>query len=435
MVQQVEEGDDLPGFDYLIIGNGAAGVGGVEGIRKLDPKGTITVVGDETVMPYSRCFLTGYISGRYSEKNLTYRPPGFYERNLVQLFLGRRAVRLDPLERKVLLDDGSLLGYKRLLLATGSSAVLQDLRGKHLPGVHVLRTIRDAQAISSAASAARSAVVTGGGLVGIGTAIALRDRGLQVHMLVASHQVLSQNIDRGAADLVVGHLRRNGIEVILNADVVEILGPDQARGVRLSDGKVMDCDLVISAKGVRMNTDLAAIAGLSVGRGVMVDDHMRSSYPDIYAAGDVAEAKGFITGRSETLTLWPIAAEQGRVAGSNMAGGDVAYPGGLQINAVDFFGMPVVSVGEAREPKDPSGLEMTVESDPLFKNYRKLVIRNGRVIGAILVGDTRQAGVFTGMPCTRIDVRNVRDLLLKDSFDYAKLVDALLVKGPSVRAN
>ncbi|HUL39316.1 MAG TPA: FAD-dependent oxidoreductase, partial [Methanomassiliicoccales archaeon] len=388
----------------------------------------IAVVGDEEAMPYSRCYLTDYISGRYTEKNLTYRPPAFYDRNRVQLLLGRKAVSLNPSGKVVLLDDGSKLVYRKLLLATGSSAVLHELRGRELPGVHVLRTFKDARAISSEVSDASSAVVMGGGLVGIGAAIALHERRLKVHLAVASHQVLSQNIDRAAADLVVEHLRRTGIDVHLGSDVVEVLGPQRARGARLSDGKVLECDLVVSAKGVRMNADLAASAGLSVRRGVVVDDLMRTSSPGVHAAGDVAEAKELISGRAAPLTLWPIAYEQGRFAGESMAGGGQAYPGGVQISAVSFLGLPLVSIGETREPKDPSGMRVRVEGDP-GRSYRKLVLKDGRVIGAIMVGGLDQGEAYAEMPCTRIDARRVRGLLLKEDLDFVELAEVLLVKG------
>ncbi len=424
-------GEDLADFDYLIIGNGAAGVSGVEGIRRLDPKGTIAVIGDEDVLPYSRCYLTGFISGRYMEKNLTYRPMAFYERNQVRLFLGRKVVSISLAEKKVLMDEGSGLSYGKLLLATGSSAVMHELRGSELPGVHLLRTIKDAQAISSEAASARSAVVMGGGLVGIGLAIALQQRGLDVHQVVASPQVLSQNLDRKAADLVVGHLRRKGIDVRLNQEVVEVLGEHEVSGARLADGSVLDCQMVVSAKGVRMNTELASSAGLAVRRGVVVDERMRTSAPDVFAAGDVAEAKDLVTGNNSTLTLWPIASDQGRVAGANMAGGDEAYAGGLQIIAVEFFGMPIASVGEAREPRGSDDSKVLVQGDP-GKEYRRLTFRGDKVVGATMVGEGGDGEALIEMPCTRIDARKVRGLLLKDSLDFGELADALMVRRPSL---
>jgi NAD(P)H-nitrite reductase large subunit len=301
-----------------------------------------------------------------------------------------------------------------------------------LPGAYVLRTIKDAQAISIEAKGARKVVIMGGGLVGIGAAIALHERGLEVHLVVASHQVLSQNLDRRAAEMVADHLRLHGVDVQLDLDVVEVLGLDRVRGVRLSDGRIIDCEVLVSAKGVRTKSDLAERAGITVRRGVVVDDWMRSRMPDVYAAGDVAEVKDFISGKNATFTLWPIASEQGRVAGSNMAGGDQeAYPGGVHITAVEFLGMPVVSIGDTRDLEYPSELEERVETGSDGGSYRKSVLKGGKVIGAILVGPLGEKKGLTNVPCTRIDPRLIRELLLKDSMDFDKLADLLLMKVSS----
>jgi NAD(P)H-nitrite reductase large subunit len=203
------------------------------------------------------------------------------------------------------------------------------------------------------------------------------------------------------------------------------------KGVRLSDGRNLECDLVISAKGVRMNTELAASAGVKVERGALVDEHMRTDVPGIYAAGDVAQAKEFLTGKSEVLTIWPVAVEQGKVAGMNMAGSDTVYPGSVPMNTVDFFGLPVVSIGETRQPKDLTGLEFLSSVDEEKGHYRKVVLRDGRVVGAILMGDTENAAAYTSLICTQVDVGKVRGLLLGKGFDYAKLVDAMLIRDPS----
>lgn len=401
----------------------------MEGIRKLDVSGSVAVVSEEREMPYVRCYLPGYIAGKVTEKALAYRPPRFFEKNGVELMLGRRAVSLDTKERRVLLDDGTTLRYNKLLLATGSSAVLQGLPGTELKGVHVLRTLDDARNIAVEAIPGRKALVMGGGLVGVGTAIALHQRGMSVHLVVASSQVLSQNIDPAAAEIVAEHLRHNGIDLLLETDVVEIFGQVRAGGARLSDGRVLECDLVVSAKGVRMNYELAERAGLAVKRGVTVDERMRTSAPQVFAAGDVAEAKDYLTGHNSTLTIWPMASEQGRVAGTNMAGGDAVYLGGVQMSTVEFLGLSVVSIGDAREPKYPSILRSVVESDAVAKTYRRVIFQEGKVIGAIMVGASEKSGALTGIPCTRVDVRTVRGLLLKDDLDFGKLQDALLISA------
>lgn len=424
-------GEGMARFDYLVIGNSAAGVSACEGIRRMDQAGSIGVVSDEVTMPYSRCLLTSYLSGKVPEKQLFFRPPGFYQKNRIELLLGKRAAGIDASAKLVALDDGQEVGYGKLLLATGSRARLYDIPGKDLPGMFTLRTLQDAERISAAVEGAKRAVIMGGGLVGIGTAISLRTRGLEVCVVVASRSILSQNLDLEGGNMLVRHLEANGIRFLFGTDVVEVLGNDRVRGVRLSDGRTQECGLVVSAKGVLMNSELAAGAGIATERGVLVDDHMRTSAADVYAAGDVAQAKDFLTGSSEVMTIWPVAAEQGKMAGMDMAGGDVAYPGGLQMNTVDFFGLPVVSIGETREPKDPSGVEALVSREEKAMRYRKVVLRDGRVVGAILIGDTESAGVYTGLMCTRVDVRAVRGLLLGKNFDYAKLVDAMLLKDPS----
>jgi nitrite reductase (NADH) large subunit len=406
-------------------------VGACEGIRRIDAEGTIAVVSDERTMPYSRCLLTSYICGKVPGKNLFFRPERFYEKNRIELLLGRRAVSVDPGMKEIRLDDGSAIGFQKLLLATGSKALLYEIPGKDLPGVFGLRTLQDAQDIAEAAATAKRAVVMGGGLVGLGAAIALKMLGLEVCVVVASQAILSQNIDREGARLLVEHLERNGLRFVFGVDVVGIHGDQRVKGVRLSDGRALECELVVSAKGVRLNTELAAIAGAAVERGIMVDDRMCTTVPHIYAAGDVAQAKGFLTGAREVMTIWPVAAEQGKVAGMNMAGGEVTYPGGLPMNTVDFFGLPVVSIGETRQSNDPAELEYLTSMDPAKGRYRKVVLRDGQVVGAILIGDTESAGVYTGLMCTRVDVREIRGLLLGKDFDYAKLVDAMLMKDPT----
>lgn len=418
----------LPAYDYVVVGNSAAGVGGCEGIRRHDPRGTIALFSDEGNLAYSRCLLTHYISGRVKEERLRYRPAEFYEKNRIDLFRSTKVVQIHPQAKIVVLGDGSRIGYGKLLLATGSSAVLYDIPGKDLQGVFTLRTLADAERIMASVPGTKKAVIMGGGLVGINSAKCLQAKGLEVCMVVSSRYVLSQNIDAVAADIVTAHLRENGITMMLGTDVLEVIGREgRVAGVRLSDGRSVECQMVISAKGVKPNLELANSAGLSLHHGVLVDDRMRTSLPDIYAAGDVAEAREIINGEPTVLSIWPLAAEQGKVAGTNMAGGDMVYEGSIGMNAAEFFGLPVVSIGETTDHK-AAEVEQLVELDPKAKVYRKLVLRGGKVIGALLVGDTSNAGIYKSIICTRLNVHAIRDLLLKQTFDYAKLVDSMLAK-------
>ena len=418
-----------PAYDYVVVGNSAAGVSGCEGIRRHDPRGTIALFSDEGRLAYSRCLLTHYISGRVEEERLWYRPGAFYEKNRIDLFRSTKVVQILPQAKTVVLEDGSRIGYGKLLLATGSSAVLFDIPGKDLQGVFTLRTLADAERIIASIPGTKKAVIIGGGLVGINSAKCLQAKGLEACMVVSSRYVLSQNIDAVAADIVAAHLRENGITMMLGTDVLEVIGREgRVAGVRLSDGRSVECQMVISAKGVKPNLELANSAGLSLHHGVLVDDRMRTSLPDIYAAGDVAEAMEIISGEPAVLSIWPLAAEQGKVAGTNMAGRDMLYDGSIGMNTVDLFGLPVVSIGETTSHKAAAEVETLVELDPKAKVYWKLVLRDGKVIGAILVGGTSNAGIYKSIICTRLNVRAIRDLLLKPTFDYAKLVDSMLAK-------
>ncbi len=421
----------MPGVercDYLIIGSCAAGVGCIEGIRQRDEEGSIIVVGDETAAPYTRCLLSDYITGEVDLRKLTYRPLRFFDLNRAKAMLGKKAVKLDAIAKEVTLASGEVIGYRKLLLATGSSAVLYEVPGKDLEGVHVLKTLDDAQGILADAKKAKKAVVMGGGLVGIMTATALSEMGLEVCLAVTSPHVMSQNIDDDAAAILEEHLRDHKMRVLVNVQVVEILGKDRVEGVKLSDGTVIECGVVISAKGVRPNVALAETAGIKARRGVLVDDHLRTVLPDVYAAGDVVECKGFITGEFEVAHIWPVAVEQGHIAGTNMSGGDVSYAGVVGMNTTTFFGLPVVNVGESRHSVPAKGEQFLVSSDTKARRYKKVVLRDGRVVGVILVGDVDNAGVYTSMICTRVDVRAIRGMLLSEQFDFGKLADALLTK-------
>jgi NAD(P)H-nitrite reductase large subunit len=414
--------------DYLVIGCCAAGVAGIEGIRKRDKEGSIVVVGEEDVAPYTRCLLTDYMVGEVDMRKLTYRPMRFFEINKVRPMLGKKAVKLDANAKQVTLASGEVLSYRKLLLATGSSAVLYDVPGKELEGVHVLKCLRDAEGILADAKKTKKAVVMGGGLVGIMTATALAEMGLDVCLAVTSPHIMSQNIDDDAAAILEEHLREHKMRVLANAQVVEMIGKHRIEGVKLADGTVIECGVAVSAKGVRPNLALAEMAGIKGRRGILVDDHMLTTSPDAYAAGDVVECKGFISGELEVAHIWPVAVEQGHIAGENMAGGDVAYAGVVGMNTTTFFGLPVVNIGESKNSTPEQGEQFLVSSDTKARRYKKVVLRDGKVVGAVLMGDVDNAGVYKSMICTRVDVRAIREMLLAEEFDFGKLADALLTK-------
>ncbi|WP_026068980.1 NAD(P)/FAD-dependent oxidoreductase [Methanomassiliicoccus luminyensis] len=407
-------------YDYIIIGNSAAGVGGCEGIRKVDRSGTIAMISNEVVLAYSRCLITHYISGHLPEGLLLFRPSDFYSRMNAEAILGSRAVRVDPRERIVELNDGSVVGYRKLLLATGAGAFPYDIPGNDKPGAHLLRTWDDARKVSEEAAPGEKALVLGGGLVGMKAADALHARGMDVTIIVASNQLLSQTMDRTGAEMVREAVERNGIKVLMNSSVQEITGDEWVSGVRLEDGTEIPGDMVIMAKGVRPNVTLAKNAGLAVDYGITVDRHMRTSDLNIYAAGDVAEAADLLDGGNHTHAIWPNAVEQGHIAGMNMAGKEVEYTGGMGMNSAEFFGLPAISMGKCRT-RDEAGMEVLTSRDVEGGTYRKLVIRGNVLVGAVCVGDIACAGVLNGLIQRKADISGIKDLLMRKDFDIAKL--------------
>ena len=396
---------------FVIIGNSAAGVAAVETLRRLaGGGGEITVVSDEPGAAYSRCLLPDVLAGKKAEDSVRLRPRDFYRRSGVELIGGVRAVRLQPAAKKLLLQDGRELSYDRLLLAAGAEAVLPELPGARLPGVFTLRTLADARALMAAAGRAAAAVVAGGGLVGLKAALALRLAGVEkVTVVVTSPRLLIRQLDERAAALVERELLACGLEFIYNAAVREFTaGPDgRLIGAVLDDGRELPAGLAVVAKGVRPRTELAAQAGGRVGRGIQVDAHLRTSLPDVYAAGDCIEVRDRLTGQPVNSALWTLAFEQGRCAAANMAGKTLAYPAPLtRLNSARFGSVDVIAVGLIEGP------EVFAHADGPARTYRRLVFDGERLVGFILAGRVDGAGIYTALVRSGRPARkHLRDLL------------------------
>ncbi|HUV24220.1 MAG TPA: FAD-dependent oxidoreductase [Methanomassiliicoccales archaeon] len=410
-------------FKYIVIGNSAAGIATIEGIRKLDSEGTIAVISDEDMYAYCRCLTSYYIKGKLTKDGLLFRPKTFYEDLKVTPFLGMKAVKIQPEENWVELEGGSKLGYDQLMLATGSSAVVYDMPGHDKKGVFTLRKFDDAEKIVKEVKSGKKAAVLGGGLVGLKSADALHARGMETYVIITSKQVMSQTMDPEGAKIIQERLEENSLHVITGNSVEEILGGDHVEGVRLSSGAVLEVDIVVFGKGVFPNIHLAADAGLETDYGILVDDHMRTNVANIYSAGDVAEAKDLINGGRYIHAIWPNAVEQGKVAGLNMAGGDVEYEGGMGMNSVELFGLPSISMGITKLRKPDDSYEFLSKSEPEKPYYRKIAIKNGRLVGAVCIGQVENAGIFAELIRQKIDVSEIKELLLDEDFDYAKLHD------------
>jgi len=378
-------------MDYVIVGNGVSAIGAIEGIRQHDAEGRILVISDEAVPTYGRPLISYYLSDKIKFETLPYRPREFYEKNKVEMRLASRVVKVDRDSREVVLEGGEAVPYGKLLLATGGAPVNPDLPGIDGPGVYNFTTVAHAEALRSLVDKVGKVVVIGAGLIALKAAEGFAEKGVDVTIVVRS-RIMRTYFDETASDIIVGHLEKNGIRFMQGTGTKAIVrhGDGTIKGVETDRGMV-DADVVIVAAGVRPNMTLAAEAGIVTGKGIRVDDHMATSDPDVFAAGDVAEARDMLTGEFTVRPIWPNAYSQGRYAGLNMAGAAKPYTGGLSMNSITYYGLATISVGQTHA----EGGETETYLDRGRSVYRKLVFKGDTLVGCILIGDIDGAGFYT----------------------------------------
>jgi len=407
---------------YVVIGNSAAGIAAVEAIRQADKESKITVVSDEDYSSYCRCLISYYLAGDIKEEKISYRPQNFYKENNIELLLNKKVTRVDPKKNRVVMADKSQLGYDSLLIATGASSKFPELKGIKKEGVFGFRTLKDAKDIAGLLPVVKSACVLGGGLIGLKAAYALKKRNIDVKVIIKSGQVLSQVLDLEAAQLVQKRLEENGIEVILGQDVAEIISDEgEIKAVKLDSGKALGVSLVVVGKGVSPNIDLIKDTAIKVNEGIISNNNLQTSVPNIYAAGDVAETFDITLSEFSVNALWPLAVEQGRIAGANMAGGNLNYEGSLGMNSLEFFGLPTVSLGLFR-PKNPEGFEEIRMMDENSQIYKKLILKNNFLVGAVLAGNINNSGLFLRLIREKIEVSSFKEKLLQENFGYPDIM-------------
>ncbi len=411
---------------YVIVGASAAGVAAVESIRKVDPAGTITVITEEDCAHYSRPMISDLVSGKADIQKMKCKADGFWKENNAEARLGKKAVSLNLTDKTVNLEDGEKVVYEKLLIATGGKPFVPKMEGQEKDGVFTFTNISDAQRLAAKIDAlnAKSAVVIGAGLIGISVTEALVKRGIKVTVVELQEKILSLLLDAKASDIVEAVIRKAGVNFATGQSVQKIIGKpennDIVGGVILTKGDQVPCDLVIVAIGVIPRTELVAGTSVKLNRGIVVDNFMQTSVPDVYASGDVAEAYDFILNQNRLLPLWPLAVLEGRVAGCNMAGAKTSYEGGTNMSSLKYFGIPIVSIGLAN-PKDDPTLEVLVKQDIENNVYKKLVLKNNFIIGITLVNCIDRAGILFNLMKSQVNVKKFKQDLLRDDFGWAVL--------------
>ena len=370
---------------YVIIGNSAAAVGCIEGIRQEDKSGPITVVTDEPYPTYSRPLISYLLLGKTDEERMKYRPDGFYEENGVTLLAGKRAEKIDPESKTVLLDDGQALSYDKLLVAAGSRPFVPPIKG--LDGVEnafTFMTLDSAKALEKALGPDKRVLILGAGLISLKCAEGIAGRVGSLTVADLADHILPSILDSEAAAMVQRHIEDHGVSFLLGDGVDSFEGNTAV----LKSGKKVSFDLLVICVGVRPNTSLVSGAGGEVARGIRVDPGCATTIPDVYAAGDCTESFDVSSGQERILALLPNAYMQGRCAGTNMAGGEAVYDHAIPMNAIGFFGYHVLTAGTYT-----GEIYRSAEGCSL----KKLFYENDRLKGYILLGDVARAGIYTSL--------------------------------------
>jgi nitrite reductase (NADH) large subunit len=407
---------------HVIIGNGIAGASAAEAIRSLDPNASITIIAREELLPYSRPMISQVLAASADFSQLPLRPPDFYQELRAEALTGQEAVAIDWDGRTVETDRGLRVAFDRLLIASGADPRRLRVDGAECRGVFTMRTAGDVARMIGNLEGTRHALVLGGGLVGFKAAYGLLRRGLTVTMLIRSNHPLAMQVDAEAGAIIQTELERHGLSVQVEAEVAAIEGDRQGRVARamLSNGQVLDCQMIVVGKGVWPSVKFLGRDRVRVDAGIIVDDHLQTDVEGVYAAGDVAEHFDLARQTRWLNAIWPVAVEMGRIAGMNMVGRPVLYRGSLSRNVIRIFDLDVLTTGIVNPPAD-GDYEVLARRDLRRRTYRKLVFKENYLVGAALVGHVEQGGVLMNAIGGHIPVDGDRERLLEPGFSYASL--------------
>lgn len=398
---------------YVLIGNSIACAGAVEGIRANDKDGQITIIGKEKYPLYSRPLISYYLQGKVKDSNIFYKSENFYQNNGCEPLLGVEAMSIDSARKTVKLSDGATLPYDKLLIATGSSPFVPPMNGlDKIKNQYTFYTLDDALALKSVLNADSRVLIIGCGLIGLKSAECLKDLVKKITMVDLAEKILPACLDEKASDMVKINLQENGIEVILGTSV-DIFEENSAT---LKNGKKVDFDAVVLAVGVRPNVSLVKDAGGAVARGIVVDDNMKTTLDDVYAAGDCVENMDCVFGGCRVLALFPSAFCGGRIAGINMSGGNEVNDKDFAVNSTKLFKQSIMTAGCM------CGDKLVIESN----GYKALYVKDNKLAGYILIDDIERAGIYTAL------IRNGTDLSEVD-FEMLKHRPSLLAFNKEVR--
>lgn len=387
---------------YVIIGNSAAAIGCIEGIRSIDKEGSITVISKETQHTYSRPLISYLLWGKTDLEHMKYRPDDFYEKMNCEVLLGKTVTKIDKDKKAVTLNTRKVIHYDKLLVATGSRPAMPPIPGlDRVRQKFTFMSLDDAKALEAALTPKKKVLIMGAGLIGLKCAEGISHLCGKITVVDLADRILPSILDSEGAALVQSHTEKQGVEFVLS-DSVQFFAGNKAV---LSSEKEIAFDILVVAVGVRANTELISEIGGGVVRGITTDDRCATTLPDIYAAGDCCESYDVAEDSTRVLALLPNAYMQGEVAGKNMAGGDAVYDKAIAMNAMGMFGYHMVTAGSY------TGEEIVSRDKDC---YKKLFVRDGYLVGFIIIGDVRRAGIYTKLIRERVPLCDIDFELIAD---------------------
>lgn len=399
---------------FVILGNGAAGISAAEKLRQLDDNCEITVVSIEDVPVYTKFMLPDYIGGKIARNKLILRDMNYYDKNRIKLLLSEKIENIDSHQKVVRLLSGNILEYDKLLVAVGGSPVIPNIEGLRDIKYFTLNSIKDADNIIENAAEGQKAVIIGAGLTGIETAFALKRLGMNVTLVERGSRILPQQLDAASAEMLVEMIRNEGIELLLQRDVQRIVKNDGCL-IEMADGERIGFDMLVIAIGTRPNLDIVKGLDIKTNRGILVNNYMETSVKDIYAAGDVAELQNNNNTGTVSSYIWPNALAQGKCAASNMAGqvqefsSDAGFTNAVRLRDIPFVSMGMINPVEKE-------YESLVFCDKEAHIYRKVVLRDNKIKGLILLGDTSAANILSDFVKNGKDISEIKDIIIEKDF-------------------
>ena len=421
---------------YAIVGSGVAGLAACEAIRSLDKTGEIYMLGDDPHGYYSRPGLAYYLTGEMHEKGLFPRTKQDWQSVKLQYIKGR-VIRIIPGEQELEVDGKSHLSYDRLLIAVGAQAVRLDVPGAGQDGVVKLDHMEDARRILKLARRGKTAVVVGGGITALELVEGLRSRGVKVHYLLRGDRYWGNVLDQQESRIIEHRLQEDGVKLYFHAELIEVLGKrGRVQGVRLLDGRTLRCDILAYAIGIRPRVKLAQEAGLAIDRGVLANEYLQTSNPNIYVAGDVAQVYDPMSKRSIIDSLWGPAREQGHIAGLNMAGEKRAYIKSAPFNVTRLAGLTTTIIGTVGGGHDNDlvgiargdsetwrALPDAIVAQTGFEvNRLRLLVGEKTLLGAIVMGDQKLSFPLEKIISANADISSIRDKLLQPGAPIADII-------------